>query len=350
MFDFKFWSLLVVVPFILVIFIVWAAHTSLFSGVILQPYITSEYLPQEKTNSLADKHIIVMSWNIGFAYGIGSEGSGYQKLPLAEMKKRLDEVSQVIDKYSPDIIFLQEVDFNSDRSHNIDQLAYLANKNGYKNFAYAISWEHNYVPFPYWPIRNQWAKMSSGGGILSRFPISSNEVTLYDKPEVNAWWYNLFYLFRYSQKVSIKIDNHQVELVNNHLEAFDKNTRQQQASELAGKLKKSYSNKPLIVAGDFNTTPTGAKMLTGFEDLGDNNYEDDNTYRLVDDLPFLSEIVNLSEYMKNESKWFTFSSVNPDRRLDYVFISEHFEVLHNEIDKTQVSDHFPIISKLKLNL
>lgn len=337
--------------------IFWASYSPLKQGSSSQLFITDKNSNKKNsmnTNGL-DKYddnfqeLKIMSWNLAFAYGEGSEGKNYQKLNRAQMLDRIEGAANVIKKYSADIVFIQEIDFDSDRSHNIDQLEYIAKKAGYKNYAYAVSWQHNYLPFPYFPIKNQWAKIKSGGAILSRFPILSNQVYLYAKPKANPFWYNIFYLYRYCQAVTIEYDGNKIGLINNHLEAFDKITRQEQAHKLVEKIKDQYQNNMvnLIVAGDFNTTPPSARNKDKFEDLGKNNYLEDSTYNKISTLPFIKEIVSEKEYQQEESKWFTFSSTRPDRRLDYIFVTNQFKVIHKEIDKNQVSDHFPVITTLR---
>jgi endonuclease/exonuclease/phosphatase family metal-dependent hydrolase len=53
----------------------------------------------------------------------------------------------------------------------------------------------------------------------------------------------------------------------------------------------------------------------------------------------------MEENAKNESRYFTFNSVSPDRRIDYFFFNPEFiqfveaEVMH---DAGQISDHLPV--------
>ena len=46
---------------------------------------------------------------------------------------------------------LQEVDFASQRTHDIDQLHYIAAALGWGFAARVITWECRYVPYPVWP-------------------------------------------------------------------------------------------------------------------------------------------------------------------------------------------------------
>jgi endonuclease/exonuclease/phosphatase family metal-dependent hydrolase len=341
------WTLILFPIAAVMVALLWASTTSLKKGIHNQPIVGAN----KKTLMEPVTKLNVMTWNIGFAYGMGSEGVNYQKLTAQEMQQKLDEVSDVIGKHRPDVVLLQEVDFDSARSHNVDQLKYIAEQNGYKYYAYAITWDNNYIPFPYWPIKNQFGKMNSGGGILSRFPIKENQVHLHVKPQSNPFWYNMFYLFRFTQLITVEINDKPFVVINNHLEAFDKETRQYQAAKLAHAIHDVKKNKEnfLAIGGDFNTTPPNAVKKSKFEGYAEDNYEEDKTYTLVSQFPFLQEVVNLDEYAQDEKKWFTFSSVKPERRLDYLFVGEYFKVLSTEIIQSQASDHLPVLTNLELN-
>ena len=287
----------------------------------------------------------VLSWNIAWGYGMGSEGVGYEPKSKEAFIKNLDEMASVIERSQADIVLLQEVDFASDKSHGIDQLEYLANKLK-MNRAYALSWDHNYLPFPYWPPSKHFGKVSSGGGILSRFPISENEVVLWKKPEANPWWYNLFYLYRYSQIAQLNINGEKRTVVNSHLEAFDLTNRSEQAKRLKELL--APEKELFIVGGDFNTVPPVAKVKSAFAQDSKEYFEDDPTYEIIASVPGLKDTLSIEEYEKDENKWFTFSTEKPVMKLDYIFVSESVEAKGFEIIQTPASDHFPIRVELKL--
>ncbi len=170
-----------------------------------------------------------MSWNVAFALGLGSEGSSYKARSKGYYQEKLKKMGEVIKTSGADIVFLQEIDWGSSRFHFIDQVQTLARESGLKYSAKALSWAINYLPFPYWPPQDHFGVMNSGGAILSRFPLSHNQVELFKKPDSQAWWYQRFYLFRYAQAVQVHIKKQNYWVVNCHLEAFDKNNRQQMA-------------------------------------------------------------------------------------------------------------------------
>lgn len=287
----------------------------------------------------------IVSWNIAWGYGMGSEGTNYEPKDKDHFKFTLDSMAEVLKDMDADIVLLQEVDFDSSKSHNIDQVKYLSEKLG-MNRAYAVSWNHKYIPFPYWPPSNHFKQVVSGGAILSKYKINSTTTKLWPKPESNAWWYNLFYLYRYTQTATINLGSKQITVVNSHLEAFDGYNRMAQANSLKEMV--SGMKGPLIFGGDFNTTPTGAVQKSGFVDNGEDNYETDKSYELISSIPFIKDSLGMQEYLMDENKWFTFPSTLPNRKLDYLFASEEFEVEEFTVEQTPESDHLPVKATLRL--
>ncbi len=88
----------------------------------------------------------VLSWNI--AYGRGPAGDEAGPWTRAHIVDHLDRIADEIAALDPDIVALQEVDFDSERSHRFDQAAYIANRLGWGHGACVVTWQHNHVPWP----------------------------------------------------------------------------------------------------------------------------------------------------------------------------------------------------------
>jgi len=295
------------------------------------------------------KKLTLLTWNLSWAYGFGSEGKGYVPKTKDEMTDRLNKIGLAIKDSGADIVLLQEIDFDSSRSYHVDQLKELTKITGLRYGAKAVSWKAGYVPFPYWPISSQFGKVNSGGAVLSRYPIIADYVTLYPKPESNPWWYNAFYLFRYTQQVSIKFGENSYTVMNNHLEAYDKDTRRMQAQELSDNVKNFESNLT-IVGGDMNTVPQEALLKTGFPDGTGDDYTDDSTLSILRGISGLKEVIPIEDYYKNESAYFTFPSDKPNRRLDYLFVPTNAVIkTASVIQAGDMSDHLPVRAELELS-
>lgn len=329
--------------------IYWAAGGYQSPGVY--PGNVTRYNATQKPDSAYSNKLRVMSWNIAYAYGINSDNENFHPLPARTMEKHLQQISDVIRKYNPDILFLQEVDFDASRSDHVNQLAQIALMTGLEYAAPAVVWQANYVPYPYWPPKNQFGKINSGGAVLSRYPILSNKIVRMPKPSNNPFWYNMFYLFRFSQIVQVDIRGQQVTFINNHLEAFDIDNRTQQAYQLKELVTKNNGQIPVAVfGGDLNTVPYNTRKKSNFADDSRDNYNGDTSLNILMSISGFREMVPLTDYYENESRYFTFPSTSPNRRLDYLFVNNKYPILDYGIIKAgTASDHLPIYVDLKWN-
>ena len=329
------WTLLIFIVSVLSI-LTWASYPWSLGESVIHPAVKN-IEPNEMIETDDYPSVIkVLTFNIGFLYGRGSEGPEYNHRGRDYYESSLMKVSQEIKDWGADIVFLQEIDFESSRSHSIDQAEFIAKNAGYPFIAEAPSWDANYIPFPYWPLSNNFGQMKSGGAILSTYPITSHEVTLLAKPKSQPWWYNLFYLHRYFQKVTLRIGDKDINVINLHLEAFDKLDRQLQVTELVHKLKNENID---LVAGDFNMLPTSALKKSKF--FNDDEYENDSSFDIMNQSG-LSEVIPDDIYQKSESLYFTFPAWAPDRRLDYIWFRPELKMMKAEVLPSASSDHLPL--------
>jgi endonuclease/exonuclease/phosphatase family metal-dependent hydrolase len=330
-----FWGLLVFI-ISLFLFLAWGAFPWSISQDVKSGDVFSlglETIPQLEEQPSVIK---VLTYNISFLYGKGSEGPGYEYREKEYYDRAIYEIASEIKSWDVDVVCLQEVDFSSARSHYLNQAQLIAQKAGFSFVAEASSWESNYIPFPYWPFKNHFGRMRSGGAILSKFPISEHEVTLLPKPMSQPWWYNLFYLHRYFQKVTLEVGNKKFKLINLHLEAFDKTDRREQVEKLVAKV---VTEKIDLVAGDFNMLPTSATKRSKF--FNSDEYENDPSYEVMVKSD-LREVIPDEIYAKDESLFFTFPAWSPDRRLDYIWYKSGLKMMKAEVLSSASSDHLPL--------
>jgi len=294
--------------------------------------------------------IKVMTWNISYAYGIGSEGKNYQSKSRDHYINHLEKIAETIREQNADVVLIQEIDFAGKRSYDIDQLKFLAEKTGLVYGARAKSWRAGYVPFPYWPPSEHFGKLDSGGAVLSRFPIKQNLVSLYPRLKEQPWWYRYFYPLRYHQMVDVLINNQSYWLANLHFEAFNQVARFREAKKLANQMDSFNRGNLLAVGGDFNTTPSEAKKRNEFGDHTDDSYVGDDTLGLFRSVHKFSEAIQIDDYVANEARYFTFPSTVPNRRLDYIFVNKSNRFFDGRVvDAGDVSDHLPFMVKIELN-
>lgn len=285
----------------------------------------------------------VLTLNMAYGFGLGSDGVGYLPKPKELIFERLNRITALLDEQKIDIVLLQEIDFDADRSGNTDQAKYLSERSSLKNYASMVSWNANYVPFPYLPISNQFGKVKSGGAVLSRFPIQKQTAKVLPKPDSNPWYYNLFYLHRYFQTVYFSINGQPLALLNTHLEAYDIENRQNQAEEIKTTVAANLDIK--FFGGDLNSLAPFAEKFHNFDDDYGDDYRNDKTQTILRNIPNFAE----PRQAVDNPDLFTFPTLNLNRQLDYLFVRDSIEVISYKVLQTEdLSDHLPILLTLKL--
>jgi endonuclease/exonuclease/phosphatase family metal-dependent hydrolase len=288
--------------------------------------------------------LTVMTWNIGYASGM--ENNKGNVLSSADITANLDTIAASIRRNHADLVALQEVDFNSRRSHGINQLRYLQEKLDFPFAAYILNWNKRYVPFPIGlDFKKHFGRVQSGQAVLSRMPITQNSAEFLAKPFNKPFWYNMFYISRAAQRVKVLAAGRELDLYNVHLEAFHTETRMHQAIELLD-LMKTRGFAAGFVVGDFNALPPNAGKKLGFVDEPEADFTGDNTIQLLEQKGGLAEVVPDSINRLAESPSFTFPSVGPTRRLDYLFYTPGIRHLRWSVDRDAGtgSDHLPVIA------
>jgi endonuclease/exonuclease/phosphatase family metal-dependent hydrolase len=285
------------------------------------------------------KSLRLVTYNIGYASGKkNNEGA---ILTREEVIENLDNIIIALKKFSPDVLAMQEVDFKAKRTFDINELDYLAHGLEMPFAAYAITWNKNYMPWPYWPPKNQFGKIVSGQAILSRYPLSDYDVHVFKKPDENAFWYNLFYLDRVTQKVSVNLGKKNIVVWNVHLEAFHEGTRLNQASLLAQRAVSNSDANASFILGDFNSTSTIRSNLSESEKKSINESPAALQYT-IDNTPFKN-----AEDSKNH--FFTMPSWDSLRKIDHILYLGNVKMLSVQTLPTlQASDHLPVLTEFNL--
>jgi len=275
--------------------------------------------------------LTVLTYNIGYASG--KKNNMGRILESAEVRSNLVEIAKQIQSLNPDIVALQEVDFDCDRTFHINQMDFLRQTLSYPYSAHVVLWNKKYIPWPYWPPSLHFGSMLSGQVVLSRYPITEQSIKLYDKPSENPFWYNWFYLNRAEQKVQIQLGEKSLSLWNVHLEAYQEKTRVLQATDLGNSFE--IDTAPYKIAlGDFNSS--------SFADRS-NNDQSDSHWAL--DIFYKTTVAMNAE--DPDTPIYTFPSWDPKRKIDHVFYNRNFE--KNDagvIPGPPASDHLPVWATL----
>jgi endonuclease/exonuclease/phosphatase family metal-dependent hydrolase len=244
----------------------------------------------EERSSLEIK---VMTFNIHHGKGL-------------DLKVDLNRIAEVIEKSNAHIIGLNEVDKHfSKRSYFEDQISWLAKQ---LNMNYAFSPSLSLKPKTMSKVRQY------GNALLSRYPIVAKSSYLFDLISGVIEGRSLL-------EATIQINN-QLVLVNvTHL-SINPYLHKKQTDFILNRLS-SYSY-PFIIMGDWNMMPgsRGWRKMT----------------RETQDAWYIAGI----------GAGHTYPSLHPRVRLDYIFVSHHFQVIKAEIfTKTpNASDHLPLKATL----
>jgi endonuclease/exonuclease/phosphatase family metal-dependent hydrolase len=273
-----------------------------------------------------DSIFSILTYNIGYLSGMTNN------LPVAKPKVLFDsnlaKVKTVLKSLNIDILTFQEIDFASARSFDVNQQLEIA-KLGYPYIGQTINWDKRYLPFPYWPVSLHFGHVYSGQSVLSKFPITAQDRIVLQPVTESPFYRTAFYLDRLAQVAKINIKGKTVVVINVHLEAFDKPTRSKQTLKIRDLYNAYKDTFPTLLVGDFNS---------------DIKFKDAAITPIIN-----SPDIGVAAY--NKSFFNTFSSMNPVKRIDYIFYNKNFiEEISSRIvtEMGTASDHLPLMMTFKL--
>ena len=238
-------------------FIIYATATTLD-----EPGIRDVEVKGKNTKTLSEDEVVkIMSWNIGYA-SLDEKWDFYMdggKHSIGESKENtLNNVAAMKEKINendPDIMFIQEIDVNSHRSFNVNQLVSFRetySEDKYQN-TFARNFKAGYIPIP---LGDPLGGVESGIGIFSKYPVTSAK--RHQLPIPFSWPINLFNLKRCLLVNRTPIEGSDKELVtiNLHLEAYtEEEGKTKQLKQLMQVMQEEYDKGNYVIAGgDFNQT------------------------------------------------------------------------------------------------
>ena len=277
----------------------------------------------------ADGRYTIVTYNIGYASGLtNNSGNNASEQDYAQ---NIQAILEALQRVSPDVVAFQEIDFDSSRSWGQDQPLLLAEGLGLRYRGCAYTWDMHYVPWPFGTPSHHFGRISSGQCVASRFPILKNSKSTMSKPEENAFWYNLFYLDRIIQITEIEVASQPLVILNVHLEAYKRKTREEQAVTVAQTVRQ-YADKPLIVLGDFNARPPWRT-------------EDSTLATLLAVEGLHKEFPQELSEGGDEARYYTSPSGRPRQSIDHIFYNDKITCLRAQVlqDAGTGSDHLPVM-------
>ncbi len=213
-------------------------------------------------------------------------------------KKDIESIINIIKKYNPDIIGLNEV-FSGIITNN-SQSKKIAKKLNYYSF---------------FGKSTRVLLRKYGNSILSKYPILNNEVIIIPDPIYKKG--NSLYETRSILKSIIKTDNKELNIYITHLGLnIDE---QENGFKLLNKIDSNNS----IIMGDFNIEPDNILL----NELNNNFKSSDN---------YLSDLRC------------SFPSNKPINKLDYIYVSKDINIIDSDIKEDIASDHLPYVIDIEI--
>lgn len=253
--------------------------------------ITNNLSDNDENYVDATESLTLLTFNIGYASLSMTEdfvmdgGTKARMDSKSEVESNLVGINQILEDNPADIYLLQEIDIDSDRSYNINQLDYLQN-NLDMNSVLAYNYRCIFVPFPV-NFNQMMGKVNSG--IVTFSNLYTDSAERHQLPGSFPWPVSLANLKRAMMitKYPVKNSDKYLVVINVHLSAYDDGTMRSQEMEALKQVLETEieAENYVIVGGDFNQT---------FPDA------------MIDDETYLYELKNpdLWQAYPMEDQWF----------------------------------------------
>ena len=255
------------------------------------------------------------------AHGRGLAESNWGGGTRAQREQRLDEIAALLREVDADVVVLNECDFDASWSHSVNQATYLAERAAYP---YVVSLRNLDFRVGFWTWR-------FGNAVLSRYPIA--ETREIDQPGY-AKWETVTAGKKRTLFCEIGVGEQRVGIAAIHLSHRSEGLRADSAQNLVNFAK--FYNHPLILAGDFNSAPSGFPGSQA--DLHGRNALD-----VIDGAGLFQR---RPKQPPTDPADYTFRSDNPTRVIDWVLVSHHFVIQNYQIVDSPLSDHRPIVAEV----
>ena len=261
----------------------------------------------------------VLIYNI--AHGRGPVTSNLEE-GGAEKRERIAEIGEFLKQIDADIVILNEVDFCSTWSGHQNQAEAIAQAAGYEFRGELRNYDWNFI----------YGSWKFGNAVLSRFPITEAEEI--DLPS-QQWWEPWLAGKKRAAKFRIHLaESKSIDVIPIHLEVRSEETRSRSVARLLSVVK--ASKVPVVLGGDFNSTPTGMPDSSKAPELGN----------AIDKLDQSGLFVR--EAVTAEKANFTYSSSKPKSTIDWIIPTKPNTILEYRVIDSTLSDHRPVFARIGL--
>ena len=276
----------------------------------------------------------VMTYNLGYLSGMTNNEP--VQTDQAFYDRNLQRTISLIRSIDPDLIGFQEIDFEARRSYDVQQADAIGIAGEFTDGFHSVNWDKRYVPFPYGLPKYHFGKVISGQSILSKSTLTQQRHLTLPRPVNTPFYYNAFYIDRLVQVADWIVGMDTIKVMNLHLEAFDQETRLIHARQVRELYERYYKDMPVLILGDYNSRPAEVE---------------EDAMSIIMEAPDIASAVSGEQYQSDSSAYFTYSSVEPVRMIDYVLYNSHFiERINSRVlsEAGDISDHLPLLFEFVL--
>jgi endonuclease/exonuclease/phosphatase family metal-dependent hydrolase len=218
-------------------------------------------------------------------------------------KENLDDISDILSRYKPHVVALQEADAESAWSGSFDHVAYLAAAAGYPwrtHVNNAESWLFSY-----------------GTALLSALPIIETIKHTFESspPTLDKG----FVLAQIEWPYGEKNESRKIDIISVHLDFSRQAVREMQINQMVEVL--SSRMNPTIIMGDFNS-------------------------EWLAEVSVIKELVTKTRYITYRPESGDYNSYK-DKRLDWILITNEMEFINYQVLPDTLSDHAMIIADIR---
>lgn len=350
-----------ILKFVFICFFCLIAIGTLYVSIVIGYSTLKEFKPMETEKLIVDnrgksivetgKELSMITWNIGYA-GLGKEmdffyEGGIQVRPSFELSEKYLEgiISYIGSNRSIDFLLLQEVDFRSKRSYNVDQLLLIGKALPDFSSTSAVNYMSDFVPVP---LTNPMGKVHSGLGLFSVFNIA--EAIRITTPGKHSWPKRLFMLNRCFLEARYRTNTgKELVVFNIHNSAFgdEADMRKVELHLLRNLLTEEYKKGNYVIAGgDWNQNPPDMNI----EKIA--NYVSKEVWPIDQD--FFSGGWTWAFDPRLPTNRDVDKPFHPEKTtctiIDYFLVSPNIEVMEVETTdfRFEHSDHQPVTLKFRL--
>lgn len=248
--------------------------------------ITDFSIPaNDKTVNHKNEKFRIMTYNIH--HGEGTDG-------VVDFNRIVD----VIKKENPDILLLQEVDVNLDRSGNINVPQYLS--------------ENTRLIYVEFGKNLDIGEGVYGNATLSKFPVVHSNNYQFEQigPEQRG-----------VLLTELSVNGHKLLVLNSHFDhSPDDSERVLYSGRIINKILPEYDTDAVLFGGDFNDIPS-SKMYQK-----------------------LSKVFKDAWVVSGHGKGFTIPAGQPSKRIDYILFDGKIKPDSVWVPKSEASDHLPVVA------